>query len=196
VPDQDIPIEFVGLRPGEKLYEELVGRTELAGPSAIDKIMRVTSRMPPPTEIFESLAAIEAAAADGNVEAVIAWLGTLIPEYAIPASATVADDVSTASPVAPVRIGDDALRQECPKCQTGHVHRSKARNVFERVQRGLKDERLYRCDDCGWRGWLTPLVYADAEPIAEHETPDLTALDNAPAVPPVRRPSFSPRDLQ
>jgi hypothetical protein len=77
------------------------------------------------------------------------------------------------------------------------VHRSKARNMLERFQRELKEERLYRCDECGWRGWLTPLVYTSAEPIAEHATPDLAGLDTAVAsAPAVRRASFSPRDLQ
>ena len=196
VPEQDIPIEFVGLRPGEKLYEELVGRTELAGPSAVDKIIRVTSRTPPPAEIFERLAAIEDAAADGNVDAVIAWLGTLIPEYAMPGSESVADDVTAATAPIPAVFVDDPHTQECPNCHTGRVHRSKTRNMFERLQREVKEGRLYRCDECGWRGWLTPLVYVGAEPIAEHETPDLTALDSAPSIAPVRRPSFSPRDLQ
>jgi hypothetical protein len=197
VPEDDIPIEFVGLRPGEKLYEELVGRTELAGPSSVDKIMRVTSRTPAPPELFESLIAIEAAAADANVDAVIAWLGTVIPEYAAPDAIYVGHDVGAAPPAPPTPSQEDRLSQECPKCHAGQVHRSKARTVFERVQRELKEERLYRCDQCGWRGWLTPLVYVGAEPIAEFETPDLTALDSAAsAAPAVHRASFSPRDLQ
>jgi hypothetical protein len=134
---------------------------------------------------------------DGNADAVFAWLGALIPEYAAADGESAADDASAAPTAIPAASVDDALGQHCPKCRTGRVHRSKARNVFERVQRGLKDARLYRCDDCGWRGWLTSLVYVGAEPIAEHEAPDLTALDRAaPSGSSVRRASFSPRDLQ
>ena len=38
-PEKDIPIEFSGLRPGEKLYEELLNQKETTLPTANDKIM-------------------------------------------------------------------------------------------------------------------------------------------------------------
>ena len=44
VPYQDVPITFTGLRPGEKLYEELTGDGETAVPTSVDKI-RVVERM-------------------------------------------------------------------------------------------------------------------------------------------------------
>ncbi|MDB5014363.1 MAG: polysaccharide biosynthesis protein CapD, partial [Daejeonella sp.] len=39
VPNQDIAIEFSGLRPGEKLYEELLNDLENTVPTHHDKIM-------------------------------------------------------------------------------------------------------------------------------------------------------------
>jgi FlaA1/EpsC-like NDP-sugar epimerase len=38
-PDQDIPIEFIGLRPGEKLYEELITVGEGIVPTGHSKVL-------------------------------------------------------------------------------------------------------------------------------------------------------------
>ncbi len=43
LPEKEIAIEFVGLRPGEKLEEELVGTGEQTIPSAFEKILKIRS---------------------------------------------------------------------------------------------------------------------------------------------------------
>ena len=50
--------------------EELVGINEIAGPSRIDKIHRVTGRTPPDPDFFTALEKIERQAAEGDVAAV------------------------------------------------------------------------------------------------------------------------------
>jgi FlaA1/EpsC-like NDP-sugar epimerase len=46
-PDADIEIKFIGLRPGEKLYEELQHHTELLKPTAHDRIHLLAASAPP-----------------------------------------------------------------------------------------------------------------------------------------------------
>jgi hypothetical protein len=207
VPEEEIPIKFTGLRPGEKLYEELVGMHEAAGPSKIEKIHRVTSRRAPDPDFFTRLETIEAQAAEGDVAAVRASLKRLLPEYMNPAEVeatqapVTAEEPAATDPAEETEISQmegDALYQYCPSCINARVHRSRARNLMERVRRGMTSERLFRCESCGWRGWLMPLVSIEGEPVTDFDAPNLSTLDKAvdsSPVPAQRRP-FSPRNLQ
>jgi FlaA1/EpsC-like NDP-sugar epimerase len=82
VPDEEIPIVFTGLRPGEKLYEELAGDGELVGPSPVDKILRIASEAPLDENTIEGfLMELERAAAEGDVEATLPLLSRLVPVF-------------------------------------------------------------------------------------------------------------------
>jgi FlaA1/EpsC-like NDP-sugar epimerase len=206
VPEEEIPIEFIGLRPGEKLYEELVGVHEVAGPSKIQKIHRVTSRRAPDPDFFTTLEGIESEAAEGDVAAVRASLKRLIPEYSNPADAQAMEagadvEVSVESDAAEeaeiAQLEGDALHQYCPSCVSARVYRSRSRNVLERLRRGMTAERLFRCDACGWRGWLMPLVSIEGDPVEPVPAPDLDSIDRmVEASAAVSRPVFSPRNLR
>ena len=206
VPEDEIPITFTGLRPGEKLYEELVGINETAGPSRIDKIHRVASRVAPDPDFFSALEGIERLAANGDVAGVRASLKVLVPEYSNPVDAPMVQapiaseepveaDAGEEAEIAP--IAGEPLYQYCPTCVTARVHRSRARNFVERLRRNRSAERLFRCPGCGWRGWLIPLVSIEGEPLQSGEPLDLQNIDDAVVSPPPDpRRAFSPRDLQ
>jgi FlaA1/EpsC-like NDP-sugar epimerase len=88
IPEEEIPISFIGLRPGEKLHEELVGDEETLEPSGVEKILQVQSQLSPrPALLAAKLSELERLAIEGNSEAVIDLLcemvPTLQPHYAV-----------------------------------------------------------------------------------------------------------------
>lgn len=82
VPGQDIPIKIIGLRPGEKLHEELVGDGEVTEPSAISKIIRIHSRVPLDLQSFqEKELVLEAAGHLDNTAWALQQLQEIVPSY-------------------------------------------------------------------------------------------------------------------
>jgi FlaA1/EpsC-like NDP-sugar epimerase len=79
-PDGDIAIEFIGLRDGEKMYEELLLGQDVVG-TEHPRIRR--SREPfLPRHAFETvLADILASMADGGIEAIRDALGRVVENY-------------------------------------------------------------------------------------------------------------------
>lgn len=82
VPDDDIPITFVGLRQGEKMYEELVGADERAVWSGAEKVMEIEPlRLPGRDEFLTQVVELEEQARCGNAENVLARLGMMVPGF-------------------------------------------------------------------------------------------------------------------
>lgn len=82
IPEVEIPITYVGLRPGEKLYEELVGVDETSEPSGVEKIMRVrAAQIPEPDELLLKITELESLAKRGKSSAVVELLGQVVPTF-------------------------------------------------------------------------------------------------------------------
>lgn len=89
VPDEDIKIEFVGLRPGEKVFEELVGENETEAPSGIDRIGLVRQRnAPSPDRLRADVSRLERLALDGDGPDVREQLRVIVPEFRSTSPAT------------------------------------------------------------------------------------------------------------
>ena len=82
VPDREIPLAFVGLRPGEKLVEELVGPDEVAEPSTVPHVRRLKSSINwSEREAVWELQRLERLAMEGKKADVIAQLRRLVPTF-------------------------------------------------------------------------------------------------------------------
>lgn len=172
VPDEDIRIEFTGLRPGEKLEEELVGHREKLMPSEVPKVFVVSAEVPGPEALLNRVDALVDAAVAGDAEQVRQGLNELVgaPLERVPVrERAVATSVLKASSI---------HAQQCPQCATV-VHRSRSRGFYHHWRKRFTSARLFRCSSCGWRGWLVPHDFVVPSP-ASGETaapPDLQALD-------------------
>lgn len=77
----DIDIEFVGLRPGEKLYEELSHKGENVTPTNHPKIMRFVSEPRPLLEVRRMLLRLRAGLRTAKAEELKRLLQQVVPEY-------------------------------------------------------------------------------------------------------------------
>jgi FlaA1/EpsC-like NDP-sugar epimerase len=79
-PDGDIEIVCTGLRPGEKLYEELLIDAD-SEPTQHPLIYRASERSIPPDQLWPLLERMAEALAGHDVPTALALLATLVPEW-------------------------------------------------------------------------------------------------------------------
>lgn len=80
-PDRDIAIRIIGLRPGEKMREELWTGDEDVQPTRHAKIRRILSRNGPTDGFPDHLAHLQKAAGRHDADAIRRALADLVPEY-------------------------------------------------------------------------------------------------------------------
>ncbi len=80
-PGEDIDIVYTGLRPGEKLFEELLLSEEGIGSTAHEKIFVAAPIKIDPTQFWTELGHLNTAVQWGNRAASLNWLRKLVPTY-------------------------------------------------------------------------------------------------------------------
>ncbi len=80
-PDRDIKIDFVGLRPGEKMFEELKLEGEDVKPTAHEKIRVLTGSRTTFEQVSSWLDELSVLVQAKNVHGLVTKLVTIVPEY-------------------------------------------------------------------------------------------------------------------
>jgi FlaA1/EpsC-like NDP-sugar epimerase len=80
-PDQDISVVYVGLRPGEKLNEELSGEREQSERTSHPKISKVVTRETVPPDLDQKVARLINQAVAMDDMGIRETLKELVPEY-------------------------------------------------------------------------------------------------------------------
>jgi FlaA1/EpsC-like NDP-sugar epimerase len=78
---KQIEITFTGLRPGDKLSEDLLSPSEFAEPTSNPKLRRIIGKALTPKSLDSSLATISHQALSRDVPALLDTIRTIVPEY-------------------------------------------------------------------------------------------------------------------
>ncbi|MBN1829232.1 MAG: polysaccharide biosynthesis protein [Deltaproteobacteria bacterium] len=80
-PERDIPIEFIGVRPGEKLYEELITEGEGIAPTGHKKIFVLEGASCDYDQLMAEVAELISVSEGYDAHAIKAMLKKIVPEY-------------------------------------------------------------------------------------------------------------------
>ena len=80
-PDKDIKIKSIGLRPGEKLYEELLNDKSITLPTYHEKIMIVKASNRPFEDVNSQVDSIIESAEKKEITTIVRKIKALVPEY-------------------------------------------------------------------------------------------------------------------
>jgi len=80
-PDEDIKISFSGLRPGEKLFEELFHGREPPAPTGHPGLLMAAPRTADPAIVGRAIDEISASCHGGQTRLALAALGRMVPEF-------------------------------------------------------------------------------------------------------------------
>ena len=80
-PEADVEIRFTGLRPGEKLFEELFHGREPPTPTGHPGLLMASPRTADPAIVGRAIDEIAGACRGGNVRLALALLGHIVPEF-------------------------------------------------------------------------------------------------------------------
>lgn len=81
VPDKDIKIVYSGLRPGEKLYEEVLSNVENTDPTSHNRIRIARVRMYDYNESVIFVDKLEQLSRDVNIPDMVRFMKEIVPEY-------------------------------------------------------------------------------------------------------------------
>ena len=81
IPDKDIFIKIVGLRPGEKLYEELLNDTSKTLPTHHNKIMIAQELEEDSVQLHSDIEILLALANDIELNAIVSKMKEIVPEF-------------------------------------------------------------------------------------------------------------------
>jgi FlaA1/EpsC-like NDP-sugar epimerase len=109
-PDDDIEIRFSGIRPGEKLYEELATDDEQTRPTAHEKIRVWQLPTAEPRQVGHGLELLAEAATSGSALEAVAALRRCVPEYGRDSAST--PEPAEAAPVLRLVNADPAAGAE------------------------------------------------------------------------------------
>jgi O-antigen biosynthesis protein WbqV len=81
IPHKEIKIKYTGLRPGEKLFEELFDKTEKSVPTSHSKLMIAVPEVPSLADLNQYLLELEHSVLNYSVDEVEAIIRKIVPNF-------------------------------------------------------------------------------------------------------------------